>query len=117
MEESDFHCSAGDPGDAVVYGHRRRSSAAAVELAAAAALRLAPNHLLASAWTSGAVPDPLRRTWIARFRSFRYPPSHGRALRAHDSGRAGTIPATHARTFRLRPICGREQGAMKRSSG
>src|SRR6266852_718266 len=104
IEETDFHCSAGDSGDSGICRHRRRNSAAPVELAAAAALRLAPDHLLASAWTSGAVPDPLRRIWISRFRSLQYPPSHGTALQAHDAGRAGTIPATHARTLRIRPI-------------
>ena len=57
---------------------------AAVELAAAAALRLAPDYLLASAWNSGAVPDPLRRIWAPRFQSLQFPPSHGRALGAHD---------------------------------
>src|ERR1700756_3526552 len=107
MEEIDFHCSAGDSGDAGLYRHRRRNCAASVELAAAVALRLAPDHLLASAWTSCAVPDPLRRTWTPPFRSLQFPPSHGRALWAHDAGRARTIPATLPRTLRralgLRP--------------
>ena len=35
----------GSAGDAAVYRHRRRSSAATVELAATAALRLAPDYL------------------------------------------------------------------------
>src|SRR6266571_4048487 len=113
--EMDFHCSAGNSGDARICCHWRRNSATPVELAAAAALRLAPDHLLASAWTSDAVPDSLRRTGRARFRSLQFPPSHERALRAHDARRAGTIPATHARTLRLRPIYKREQGAMRPS--
>src|SRR6266404_651474 len=99
----DFHCSAGDPGDAAIYHHRGRNSAALMELAAAA-LRLAPDHLLASAWTSGAMPDPLRRIWMARFRSLSFPPSHEGALRADDARRAGTIPATHGRALRLRAL-------------
>src|SRR6266478_4662612 len=57
----DLDSSAGDPGDGAICLPRRRTSAAPVELAAAAALRLAPDHLLASAGTSGAVPHPLRR--------------------------------------------------------
>ena len=86
---------------------------AAVELAAAAALRLAPDYFLASAWDSGVVPDPLRRIWTPRFPALQFPPSHGRALGAHDPGGAGTIPARHARTLRLWSIHQREQGAMK----
>src|ERR1700681_4363352 len=61
--------------DVAVYRHRRRSSDAALELAAAAALRLAPDHLLASGWDAGAVPYPLRWIWISRFRSLQLSPS------------------------------------------
>ena len=44
-----------------------------------------PDHLLAGAWTAGAVPDPLRRIRAATvLRSLQFPPSHGRALGAHD---------------------------------
>ena len=57
-----------------------------VELVVAAALRLAPDHLLAGAWASGAVPDPLRRIWMAWFRSLQSPPSHGGALRTSRGG-------------------------------
>src|ERR1700693_3403996 len=57
MEEMDCHCSVGDSGDPGIYRHRRRNSAAPVELATAAALRLAPGYLLASAGDSGAVPN------------------------------------------------------------
>src|SRR5437016_1562832 len=64
----DFPGSAGDRRTLAIYRHRRRVSAATVELAAAAALRLAADYLLASPWNSGAVPDPLRRTWRPRFR-------------------------------------------------
>src|SRR5712692_2834286 len=109
----DFSGSAGNSGDAAVYRHRRRSSAATVELAAAAALRLAPDYFLASGWNSGAVPDPLRGIGTPRFRPLEIPPSHVRALGAHDPRGAGTIPARHARTLRLRPIHQREPGAMK----
>src|SRR5437879_12400194 len=105
----DFSGSAGNSGDAAVYRHRRRSGAATVELAAAAALRLAPDYFLASGWNSGAVPDPLRGIGTPRFRPLEIPPSHVRALGAHDPRGAGTIPARHARPLRLRPIRQREQ--------
>src|SRR2546425_865152 len=116
----DFPGAAGDSRDACIYRHRRRSRAATVELAAAAALRLAPDYLVASAGTAGAVPDPLRRIWTPRFRFIRYPPSlsrahgrpHGGALGHHAPRGAGTIPARHARTSRLRPTHQREPGAM-----
>ena len=42
-----------------------------------------------------------------------FPPSHGRAVVAHDPGGAGTFPARHARTLRLWPIRQPEPGAMK----
>src|ERR1700756_4559850 len=108
-----FDCSAGDHGDGALCLHRRRNRAAPVELAAAAAVRLAPDHFLASAWPSGVVPDPLWRIGIAPLRSPGFSPSHERALRAYDAGRAGTIPPAHARTLRLLPIHQREQGAVK----
>jgi hypothetical protein len=53
-------------------------------------------------------PDPLRRIWRPWFLPLQLPPSHGRAVGAHDSGGAGTISARHARTLRLRPIHQRE---------
>src|SRR6266851_3136847 len=112
-----FYGSAGDPGDSGIYRHRRRIGHALVELAAAAALRLAADYLLASDWNSGAMPDSLRRIWTSRLRSFQIPPSHGRTLGAHDPRRAGTISARHARRLRLWPIAQREQGAMNRSAG
>src|ERR1700687_2193160 len=99
-----FYCSAGDRGDGALCLHRRRNRAAPVELAAAAAVRLAPDHFLASARTSGVVPHPLRRLGIAPLRSPWFPPSHEGWLGAYDAGRAGTIPAAHARTLRLLPI-------------
>ena len=32
-----------------------------------------------------ALPDPVRRIWTPWFRSLQFPPSHGRALGAHDA--------------------------------
>src|SRR5437868_10662134 len=117
MEEIDLDSSAGDFGNFVIYLHRRRNRAAPVELAAAAALRLAPDYLLASAWNSGAVPHPLWRIWRPRFGSLQLPSSHGRAhgqaLGAHDARGAGTIPARYERTLRLWHIYQRGQRTMK----
>src|SRR3989442_1368938 len=80
IDENDSHCSTGDPGVALICLHRRRNRAAPVELAAAATVWLAPDHLLASAWDPGAVPHPLRRAWMPRSRSLQCPPAHERAL-------------------------------------
>src|SRR5215472_183583 len=89
--EADFSGPAGDLRCPAVCRPRRRDRAAAVELAAAAHLWPAPDHLLAGPRTSGAVPNPLRR--IRRPRLLPLP--------AHDSRGAGTIPSAHARTLRL----------------
>src|SRR6185437_12196158 len=113
MEESNLACSAGDSGDAAVHRHWRRNSHATVELAASTPLRLAPDYFLAGGWDSGVVPDPVRRNWAPRFSPLQFPPSHGRAVVAHDPGGAGTFPARHARTLRLWPIRQPEPGAMK----
>src|SRR5271157_4031561 len=91
--------SAGGSGAGGLHSHRRRSGTAALELAAAAALRLARAYLLASAWDAGAVPDSLRRVWQAQVT-----PPQGRALGGHDPRGAGTIPARHPLALRLRPI-------------
>src|SRR5580658_2306629 len=111
--ENDFHCSAGDSGDGGIYCHRRRNRAAPLELAAAAALRMATDYFLASAGNPGAVPRPLRRTGAARLPRLQFPPSHEGALRTHDPRGAGTIPGTDARTLGRRPIHRPEQSAMK----
>src|SRR6266852_359846 len=105
----DFHRAAGDPGDAAICLHRRRTRAATVELVAAAALWISTDYVLARAWNSVAMPDPLRRVWTPRFGSLQSPQSrrrsprrsHGRSLGRHDTRRAGTIPAAHTRTLRL----------------
>src|ERR1700674_1639484 len=105
----DFHRTAGDPGDAGICLHRRRTRDVAVELVAAAALWISPDYVLAMAWNSVSLPDPLRRRWTARFGSLqssqsdRRSPrrSHGRSLGRHDARGAGTIPAAHTRTLRL----------------
>src|SRR3979411_3285685 len=105
----DFHRSAGDPGDAAICLHRRRTRVATVELFAAAALWIPPDYVLARAWNSVAMPDPRRRVWTPRFGSLQSPQargrsllrSHGRSLGRHDARGAGTIPAAHTRMLRL----------------
>jgi len=67
--EMDLPRAAGDPGGGGVCLHRRPVGAALVELAAAFAVWLSPGDLLASAWASGALPDPLRRIRMAWLRS------------------------------------------------
>src|SRR5207237_8953391 len=98
-----------------------RSRAAPVELAAAAAVRLAGDHVLAGAGTPGPEPDPLRRMGTPRRLSLQGPRphrgAHGRALGPHDARGEGTDPAAHARALRIRPLRPqREQGAMRHAS-
>src|SRR5579864_6872487 len=112
-KKMDLDGSASDSGDTGVHRHRRRNRAASVELAAAAALRLAGGHVLASARDTGAVPHPVRRTWSTRVWPVQFPPAHGREVPADDAGGARAIPAADAGTLRLRPARGREQGAMR----
>src|SRR5258708_2643982 len=103
----DLDSSAGDPGDGAICLPRRRTSAAPVELAAAAALRLAPDLLLASAGTSGAVPHPLWRMGQPWLSSLQYAAAnqraHGRALGADDPRGAREVPPELA--LSLRRLC------------
>src|SRR5208283_415490 len=108
----DLYRSGGDYRDYAVYDHRRRSGEAAVELAAAAAVRLARDQLLAGAGHSDAVPNPVRPHRRPRTPPIQISRAHGRALLEHDAGRAGTNPATHARTFWLWATRRRKQGGM-----
>src|SRR6266403_5532166 len=115
----DLDSSAGDPGDGAICLPRRRTSAAPVELAAAAALRLAPDHLLASAGTSGAVPHPLRRLGWPWLSSLQYSATdkraHGRTLGAHDARGARKVPPKLSGT--LQPIRAAECQADGLSNG
>src|ERR1700688_3232236 len=97
----DFSGSARACGDSAIYLHRRRNRDATLERAAAVALRLAADYVLASRWDSRAVPNSLRRNWTARFSSLALPSPDGRTLAAHDSRGTGTIPRRHARALRL----------------
>src|SRR5260370_23864685 len=75
----DFHRSAGDPGDAAICLHRLRTRAATVELVVAAALWISTDYVLAGAWNSVAMPDPLRRVWTPRVGSLQSPRLRGRS--------------------------------------
>src|ERR1700685_1118368 len=109
----DFIGSARDSGDSDIRRHQWRSGAEVVELAAAAALRLASDYLLASGRDSGAMPDPVRRAWAPRVLSLQFPTSHGRALEAQNPRGAREIPARLARRLRLWPIL-RERSTVNR---
>src|SRR5271167_1645941 len=103
MEENDFHGSGGDCGNFVVYRHRRTSGDALVELAAADAVRMAPGYLLASDWSSGPVPHPLRGTRIPRTASPRLELAAqvGRALGENDPRGAREVPGPHGWLLRF----------------
>src|SRR5260370_2673396 len=111
----DFPCSAGDSGDGAICLPRWRTNAAPLELAAAAALRLAPDHLLASAGTSGAVPHPLRRMerpWLSPLPyAAANQRAHGRALGAHDPRGPREVPAQFP--LSLRPLSTANQPAPR----
>src|SRR5713226_7713939 len=107
----DLDRSAGDSGDPTVYLHRRRNRAAFVELAAAAGLRMAANHLLAGARTAASLPDSVRRPRCSWFSSFPYAfedaAAHGRTVGTDDARRTRKSPPTlgtlRIRTARCQP--------------
>src|SRR5262245_12707906 len=104
MEKVVHPHSGGDSRGVAVWLPRRPDREAAVERPAAAALRVAPHHLLAGAWTAGAVPDPLRRTGRPRLLPLRrasaavrprvrtHDRTAGRTHGSDDAGRTGAIP-------------------------
>src|SRR5438132_5058317 len=110
--EMDLPGSAGSDGDCALYRHRRRSRAVTVELAVAAALRVAPAQLLASVRNSGAVPHPRRRVGRGRLAWLYSQTTYGGALGEYDIRGARAIPPAHARTLGLRSPGEREQGRM-----
>ena len=110
--ENGFHCSTGDSCDAAICLHRRRTCDATMELAAAAALWLAPDHVLASAWTSCALQNPVRGIRKARLWTPQFSPSHERAMWKHDARGAGTISASYARTLGFRDFRWGDQAGM-----
>src|ERR1051326_1495557 len=93
---------AGDAGPGAVHLRRRRNRETTMELADAAAVRTAPDHLLASGWAPGVMPHPLRRLSPQRLRvAFQFPAAHGGALGEDDPRRARTLPPELAWTLRL----------------
>src|SRR5580704_10388065 len=96
--EIDFYHSDRDSGDGAVRLPRRRTGHAPLELAVAAALRMAHGYVLAGTRHPDAVPHPFRRIWTPSSRPLQIPPSsgraRGRALREYDAGRARTVPPT-----------------------
>jgi|SRR5579864_815633 len=99
-------CTAGDCSDSAIYLRRRRNGDASVELAAAAAVRMANPRLLAGAGTACAVPSIVRRTGRPRPRT---QAPLARPLQEDDAGRAGKIPPSNGRRLRLR-ISQRREG-------
>src|SRR5262245_5517308 len=85
--------------------HRRRGGHAPLELAAAAALRLALDHVLAGRRAAGPVPHPLRRRKRPRPSSSRpgFPPPHVGPLGKDVTRRARKIPPRLERSP-LRPV-------------
>src|SRR5262249_38667286 len=91
---------------------------AALELAAAAAVRMARDRLLAGTGAAGAVPDPLRRPGTARrplsLRPWPHRRPDRRALGAHDARGARAVPPGDARALRLRAVPRPRPGAHER---
>src|ERR1035438_8049921 len=113
----DFPGSAGDSGDAAIYRHRRRNSAATVELAATGVVRMAANYLLAGSRTAGSLPDSVRRLWWSWLSSLQFPAGNGRALGTHDARGAGEVPTGYALALRRLWSANRwNQGARDRKS-
>src|ERR1700752_3059673 len=96
-KEMVLDCAAGDCGDSAIYLRGRRGGDASVELAAAAAVRMANARLLASPGITGPVPDFVRRAGRPRPRP---PAPLARPLQEDDPGRAGEIPPSDGRRLR-----------------
>src|SRR5579884_3262205 len=100
-----FLGSAGDSGHARVYHAWRVHRALAMELAVAAAVRLAPDHLLAGAGAAGSVPHSVRQDGNARIRrrvwdAATHAGAHVRTLGEHDARGARALPAGNPRPLR-----------------
>src|SRR4029077_10361565 len=89
-------------GDPAIYLRRRRGRDAPVELAAAAAVRMAHAWLLAGARAAGTVPDFVRRTrpsqWTSR------PAWMARALQTHDTRGAREVSSCDAGRIRIQSV-------------
>src|SRR5579859_2240243 len=103
--KTDLDGSGGDRGDGSVHLRRRGDREAVVELAAANAVRMAHDHLLAGAGHSSFVPDSFRTSRFSPWRraSLRAPAdpgTHGRALGADDARGARKDAPALARILR-----------------
>src|SRR5450759_4668071 len=99
-KEMDFAGPTVPRGDGDFRRDWRRIGDAVVELAAAAVVRMAANHLLAGSRTAGSVPDPVWRPgqfWLSRLQ---FPAANGRALGADDARGAREVPPGYALTLR-----------------
>src|SRR5690348_6456609 len=87
----DLDCAASDFGDGIVHHYWRRNCDALVELAAAAAVRMAPDYVLAGARTAASLPDSVWRVGGIRGRK-------GAHASPHKRTHGGTNGRTHAGT-------------------
>src|ERR1700748_1740758 len=92
--------SSGSAGDGAVWLVVWRIGHAFVELAHAHAVRLAPDHILASPGTPGTEPDPRRRAGRRRFQRLKGTAALRAALGMHDAGRARAIQGMDAQSPR-----------------
>src|SRR6266404_7486471 len=85
----------------------RRTGHASLELAAADAVRMAADYLLAGCRTAGSLPDSVRRlewSWQSTLQyAAAHGPAHGRALGADDARGAREVPPELA--LSLRRLC------------
>src|SRR5207302_5863015 len=91
-EEMDLDSAAGELRNDTIHLHGRRAGDASMELAAATAVRLAPNYLLAGARTVAALPDPVRGLGRFRGRKRAHASSHERTHGGKNGGaHEGTV--------------------------
>src|SRR5580704_17779947 len=102
--------TAGHCGDGAVCIHWRRGGDEPVELAAAAPFRLATAYVLASTWSAGAVPHPVRRTGRPWRTSLPSGPSVRTRLQEDEPAGAGEISPSHGGGLRARSREWREDG-------
>src|SRR5262245_19832320 len=111
MVEAPVDRAGGALRDDAVRRARRLRRAQLVELAAAVAVRLAGDHVLAGAGPARAVPAPVRRTGTPWGSGLASGHADARTLGAHDARGARAHAAEDGRALRLRAAAGRgEQG-------
>lgn len=99
--------------DGVVYLAGRRSGDALMELAAADAIRMEDDHLLAGARLAGALPASVWELDGPGRSAREFSAAHGREVGADDAGGARKIPARDASALRVwRGDGGRERAGV-----